>query len=544
MKSNQLPKKLNNFINEPNYSAILIDGPWGCGKTFQMETAIKEYNDTSKDIKTKNKIVMISVFGFQSIDEIHTTLYRKFHPGIVKAKKVGAMALSIISKSVELIPAKELFPTELITNALKSAAKTLEKSETPKQEKVTKKDNIIVFDDIERLSGNILYEDFLGYLSNLVQSGIKIICICDSSNINEKDKFNKFKEKLFERTYKINETNEKLINDIFVGYKNSLHLNNIIDQFGNNIRFAWKSFLFFNEIIDYLKNNFLNYEAVYSLDIILCTCIEVIKDIFSIKSENSEFIKIYQYTISELKDSFKDFYLYDDTSKLNSLFQFYQKEKQETYPDIFRKHYFFLSDENKKKYKDDFIKYISNSSTIWDYSTGTLFTNVANSSYEFSDFDLQNIALCISRSKITIDNAFFTREFITYTNPEKINEYKSKIIEIIEDRKFDDYECSMEKASSENDYTYLANILYEIEHNDIDKKDELIQYIIDHQFFFPKIDDDINWAIWTYCTQVAHFFNLSSKYKKTFSEYLDSLINPDFENKSLSDRVETLKAMS
>lgn len=546
MKTSDLEEMLNQFISKPNYRSILIDGPWGCGKTFQMETAIKKYDNIAKKDKTKNKIVMISVFGFQSIDEIHTTLYRKFHPKIVAAKKAGSMALSIISKSIELLPTKSLFPTDALTNAIDIVGENLGKLEEPKENVVTQKDNIIVFDDIERLSENIHYDDFLGYLSNLVQSGIKIICICNTLNINKKKlvKFVKFKEKLFERVYEINETNLDLINDMFNEYKVSLHLYDIVDQFGNNLRFARKVYYFFKEIMDYINKNFSNYETAYSLDIILYSCIEVIKDAFSIKNEKAKFAETYQDTIAELKECFNDFYLYSDKSKLDSLFQFYQKEKQKDYPSIFRKPYFFLSDKNKEKYKDEFIKYISNSSSTWDYSMGTIFINISSSTHNFSSSDLQNIASCILRSGISIDSAFFTQEINSYQNVEKISEYKLKIEEIIKNNQLSEYKKSLKSASSEKNYNHLTDIFYEIVQNQLKSNDELIKYIINNNFFFPEIDGDIDWSIWSYCTQVTYSFNSLPKYKNEFLNYLDSLLTHDCQNESLKQRINILKSLA
>lgn len=46
-----IDKILSDFIENKEYKAILIDGPWGCGKTYQV-------NETIKDIKRKNHIYL------------------------------------------------------------------------------------------------------------------------------------------------------------------------------------------------------------------------------------------------------------------------------------------------------------------------------------------------------------------------------------------------------------------------------------------------------------------------------------------------------
>ncbi len=102
----------------------------------------------------------------------------------------------------------------------------------------------------------------------------------------------------------------------------------------------------------------------------------------------------------------------------------------------------------------------------------------------------------------------------------------------------------MKKASLEEDYNYLTDRLYELGNHEIDKKEERIQYIIENDFFFPRIDNNIDGAIWNYCTQVAHVFNSLPKYKNEFSYYLDSLDNPNCPNESLKHRIQILKTMS
>ena len=41
MNVKKIDEILNDFINDSSYKSILIDGPWGCGKTHQINEFLK-----------------------------------------------------------------------------------------------------------------------------------------------------------------------------------------------------------------------------------------------------------------------------------------------------------------------------------------------------------------------------------------------------------------------------------------------------------------------------------------------------------------------
>ena len=98
MKTKEMIKILEKFINNSSYKSILFDGPWGCGKTYQINQFIKNIN-TPKH-RPKIKIHYVSLFGLESIDEINTSLYQTIHPIKKKFKKIGYL----ISKTIRVIP--------------------------------------------------------------------------------------------------------------------------------------------------------------------------------------------------------------------------------------------------------------------------------------------------------------------------------------------------------------------------------------------------------------------------------------------------------
>ena len=68
------------FAEPPKY-AVLIDGPWGVGKTHLVNRFLK-----SKFGEQKQKFVYISLFGLKSTKDIDDALYAQSHPLLASKK--------------------------------------------------------------------------------------------------------------------------------------------------------------------------------------------------------------------------------------------------------------------------------------------------------------------------------------------------------------------------------------------------------------------------------------------------------------------------
>lgn len=339
MNSLDLYKIIFEFIKNPNYKAILIGGPWGCGKSFQVQKVLEDYNK-AKNSKN-NKILMTSVFGFETIDEIHTNLYTKLYPKIATAKRIFKSTFGIISKAIDLIPNPIGIPVETVKNITEAISNEIDNKEE------LKSDTIVILDDIERLSSKIEYLNLYGYICKLIEQGIKIICICDSSKISDKNQFMQFKEKIFERVYKINTPTIEVIKSFFENY-DFLITKQIIDEFNFNIRLANKVHIFFDEVIFKLNKSYKNYTEKYPYELFLNCCINVIKEEFP--NGNNNDIKHEGYGDEELTKCLKSIYLHNDYTSINSLLTFYEIDIQKIYPEILKKQFFLLSDSNKDIY--------------------------------------------------------------------------------------------------------------------------------------------------------------------------------------------------
>ena len=63
MKIDDLKEKLDNEFNK-YYNVVLVNGPWGIGKTFYLNEYLKE-----------KKHVYLSLFGLNSMEEVKCGLY-------------------------------------------------------------------------------------------------------------------------------------------------------------------------------------------------------------------------------------------------------------------------------------------------------------------------------------------------------------------------------------------------------------------------------------------------------------------------------------
>ena len=87
MNKRNILDDLNKFIDS-DYNIILLDGPWGSGKTYLLNEYVKA-ND-SKGVR----FYYVSLHGMKNIDEINTNLFMKVHPD---AKNINDIVPNVIN---------------------------------------------------------------------------------------------------------------------------------------------------------------------------------------------------------------------------------------------------------------------------------------------------------------------------------------------------------------------------------------------------------------------------------------------------------------
>lgn len=174
---------INQYIKDKRQKqAILIDGAWGSGKTnFVKKVLIKELKQREKELKKKdyklkekikrmryrkklNRIIYISLYGINDVQQISNELYLSMFPKIFENK-----LLKLISKGVKTGVGFWNIDLDKLGGI---------------SDIIDIKNLIIFFDDLERCSINI--NDVLGYINNLVEhNNIKVILIANEKEIGK-----------------------------------------------------------------------------------------------------------------------------------------------------------------------------------------------------------------------------------------------------------------------------------------------------------------------------------------------------------------------
>ena len=154
MNKNLLLDELKKFIDS-EYNIILIDGPWGSGKTYLLN----EYIDTLNQDEVK--VYYVSLHGMKNIDEINTNLYMKVHKNAITSTSIIP---NVINPFNEEVDTKKTIEYLLKINKLHA-------------------NKIVILDDLERYASSD-YDAFLSYLTSLI--GTQLYTVFDAETSSAK----------------------------------------------------------------------------------------------------------------------------------------------------------------------------------------------------------------------------------------------------------------------------------------------------------------------------------------------------------------------
>ncbi|HID8535847.1 TPA: P-loop NTPase fold protein [Stenotrophomonas maltophilia] len=216
--------------------AVLLDGPWGIGKTF----VIKKFLDTLD--KEATPYIYVSLYGIRSVDDIDDAILQGMYPVLAnKGVELGGRALKSIGKyfNVELdLKAKDF----------------LNKS----------KADVYVFDDLERCEMPI--NAVMGYINVFVEhEGRKVILIANENEIEDQSKYKRIREKLVGRTFEVQSSFEEALDGFVASAKDeelrkflssaSSTISEVYHQSGmNNLRILQQTILDFERIYIVLED--------------------------------------------------------------------------------------------------------------------------------------------------------------------------------------------------------------------------------------------------------------------------------------------------
>lgn len=207
-----------------NTGALLLTGPWGCGKSFLVKQIAKELND-----EKFAAVAVISLFGLDSISAINKSVkdeYTSLKLGTIRkaTRKISRKISTLIKDglAVAAIASPGTAGLSAASHGLSTALNYDVFSFIDIQNTIGTDDNkrkfVIVFDDLERC-GIASKKDLLGAINNFIENKqIKVIIIADEEKIRETD-YDEYKEKLISRTLCMSADYESIIENIALSYK-------------------------------------------------------------------------------------------------------------------------------------------------------------------------------------------------------------------------------------------------------------------------------------------------------------------------------------
>lgn len=190
---------LNYYLNASVYPefAILLQGKWGCGKTWFIKEFTKKYSE--KD--DKFKFLYISLYGVSSFSEIEDKIFELLHPllssrGMQLTGKIlkGMLraGLKIDWNEDKIIDINSSIPDLKLSTILNKS-----------------QNHIFIFDDLERCEIDL--NKLLGFINTFVEHDkLKVLLIANEDELNQIEKesdnstYKKIKEKLIGKTLHIN----------------------------------------------------------------------------------------------------------------------------------------------------------------------------------------------------------------------------------------------------------------------------------------------------------------------------------------------------
>lgn len=603
MKNTDIEKQLTEFfapfLNEKNENGVvsrsmLIDGPWGCGKTYQIMEFLKSHQEEFEN--KKRMIGYISLFGLDSIETINNEICHALFSSDEKMMEKIQSSVKTIGKIVNL--GSLFFPglkpigeaAEYISNQLGVNSKNV------------KNQSVIIIDDLERLSTDkVSYSDLLGYLNGLMACNCRIICIMNSKAIinpsnSEENGFKDFYEKVFDEIHIIDAVTKDTYDAIF--RNNDTNKDYDIPPiwyrlFKPNLRIVQRTYLNYKKVLKHIedKNKYVNYEEKMTREELFKLCYYstymAFKYLFDTKTEkekekdkdSEERLKEESKKFSVLTDLYwsssdaidrlnfavdklcKESDFTADKNMLDFRFRIYAftsflfennaygidsifKKVDSKVPPILNKNIFYLSEKNKEKYCVAFVEMINNGDFTFDDSFFDKINNILNSypSFTFDDETTNKIVEKMVEKKVDKRKV---RDYIEMSEDGDEKRCYEFMIQLQERylQKFDEsVRAQLKVYIDKDDYESATDLLEEYFHNQGNGKSKLIDEIIEHDFYFPDLGDDITSSSWSYCNKIVEIMSKYGK-KEFFDSFADKQLKEHSDDPTLVGRFTYLKKL-
>lgn len=214
MDRQEIIEAIRDYVNDEKAKyAVLINGEWGCGKTYLYKNYLNNMISSIEVGKNERKAnIYISLYGISNIQDLSKELLTNFvlkitlneNKSLGKVYEVSSGMLSVISNSINF------YSFNGLSVDFKKTVKEIQK-------KIRKRNMVICFDDLERCS--IPITELLGFINNLVEHcNCKVIILADEKNIG----------KLYANTNLEWKYSTLLTNRMLIGAQEKTDQNNII----------------------------------------------------------------------------------------------------------------------------------------------------------------------------------------------------------------------------------------------------------------------------------------------------------------------------
>ncbi len=173
------------YIDENLYNyAVMIDGDWGCGKTYFVKEYLIdkiEQNEEKKKKKDENynrkRIVYISLYGVKSVNDVSKQVFMESY--LAKAGK----AKGFLRKGTEIVGT--LLPVAFdVMKSFTGIEADADKVSGAVNTFLTIRDSIFIFDDLERCDCPV--NEILGYINGFVEhEGLKVILVANQKEVRK-----------------------------------------------------------------------------------------------------------------------------------------------------------------------------------------------------------------------------------------------------------------------------------------------------------------------------------------------------------------------
>ena len=178
--------------------AVLLQGEWGCGKTWFIKEFIEKYSKSDGF-----HFLYITLYGVTSFSEIEDQIFQQLHP--ILSSKAMALTGKILKGVVRASLKIDLDDKEIKSTTISSELPDMSLPDFLKNTE----DRILVFDDVERC--NLPINDLFGYINSFVEhQKLKVILLSNEEQlhvkenvVDDKDLYKKIKEKLIGKTFRV-----------------------------------------------------------------------------------------------------------------------------------------------------------------------------------------------------------------------------------------------------------------------------------------------------------------------------------------------------